>query len=98
MMALCCIETQVGMDTNPPSHISTQQGSVVVGTGKESPGSGSSSDMHELHLPSKNTYLAHRHMPQLLLFMHTIKPVLHCHTSHCCPTPFAIVLSLPTHS
>ena len=62
---------------------------------------GVSADTHELHLPSENVYLAHRHMLRLSLFTHacacTITPVLCYCTLHHRLTLVAIVSSRRTH-
>src|SRR6266511_73455 len=60
-------------------------------------------DVHELHLPSENAYLAHRHTLRLLLFTraHTIahyhSSTTLSHTSHRRLTLVAIVSSHLTH-
>src|SRR6266498_2741074 len=60
-------------------------------------------DAHELHLPSENAYLAHRHTLRLSLFTRT-RTIAHyrssttlSHTSHCRLTLVAIVSSRLTH-
>src|SRR6266545_1485393 len=68
-------------------------------------GIGFSADAHELHLPSENAYLAHRHMLRLSLFTRTRTIALShyrssttlSHTSHRRLTLVAIVSSRLTH-